>query len=107
MAAANDFMGPTLWSADLDIYAQTNPAAVDFLGFDLGSHLDMLHESPLCMGIAWVSDNVYFTFDGLTGSISRYDFVEDHGAGFDDHSDGIVERFVDAGVSRVEGVPSH
>ena len=106
-AAPNDFMGPALWSADTDVFAQSNQDAVDELGFDLGSHLDMLHESPLCMGIAWAGANVYFTFDGLTGSISRYDFQEDHGPGFDDHSDGIIERFADVGVERVEDVPSH
>ena len=49
----NDFTGPTLWSSDPAIFGITNPDAVDELGFDLGSHLDMLHESPQCMGIAW------------------------------------------------------
>jgi hypothetical protein len=104
---ANDFMGPALWSADPAIYAISNPDAVDFVGFDLGSHLDMMHETPLCMGIAWVSDNVYFVFEGLTGTIARYDFKSDHGPGFDDHSDGTVERFVDVDVARIADVPSH
>lgn len=103
----NDFMGPTLWSADLDIYAQSNPEAVQFVGFDLGSHLDMLHESPNCMGIAWERDNAYWTFDGEAGHISRFDFQEDHGPGFDDHSDGVIEHHTDVVVKRVEGVPSH
>lgn len=105
--APNDFMGPALWSSDMDIYGKSNPAAVDFLGYDLGSHLDMLHESPLCMGIAWEKDNVYWTFDGMSSSISRYDFQADHGVGFDDHSDGIIARYVSGQVSRVEDVPSH
>ena len=105
--APNDFMGPALWSSDFAVYGITNPDAVDFVGADLGSHLDMLHESPLCMGIAWDVDNVYWTFDGLTGSISRYDFQSDHGAGYDDHSDGIIARYVVGQVSRVENVPSH
>ena len=49
-SSPNDFMGPSLWTADLDIFAYSNPEAVDYLteefGFpaDLGSHLDMLHE---------------------------------------------------------------
>lgn len=103
----NDFMGPTLWSADLDIYAKSNPAAVDAVGYDLGSHLDMLHESPFCMGIAWEKANVYWTFDGLAGTVSSFDFQADHGPGFDDHSDGIIRHFVDVGVKRVEDVPSH
>jgi DNA-binding beta-propeller fold protein YncE len=106
-AAPNDFMGPTLWSADPAVFAKSNPEAIAENGFDLGSHLDMLHESPLCMGIAWERANLYFTFDGLDGRISRYDFGEDHGPGFDDHSDGTVERYVDVDVARVEGVPSH
>ena len=104
----NDFMGPALWSADAAIYAITNPEAVaDNGGSDLGSHLDMMHETPLCMGIAWVSDNVYFVFEGLTNTIARYDFKTDHGPGFDFHGDGTVERFVDVDVARIADVPSH
>jgi len=103
----NDFMGPSLWPSDLDVYARTNPDAVAFLGFDLGSHLDMQHESPLCMGMAWERDNIYWIFEGMTGSIARNDFGEDHGPGFDDHSDGIVIRFGEGEVSRVPDVPSH
>jgi hypothetical protein len=106
-AAGNDFMGPALWSADFDIYAISNPEAVDENGFDLGSHLDMLHESPLCMGIAWERRNVYWTFDGRDGRISRYDFQEDHGPGFDDHSDGLIQQYTDVSVKRVADVPSH
>jgi len=104
----NDFTGPSLWSADDAIFAKSNPEAIaDNDGFDLGSHLDMMHESPLCMGIAWVEENVYFVFEGLTGTIARYDFKTDHGPGFDFHGDGTVERFIDVDVAYVEGVPSH
>lgn len=107
-AEANDFMGPALWSADDDIFAITNPEAVaDNGGFDLGSHLDMMHETPLCMGIAWVDENVYFVYEGLTGTIARYDFKSDHGPGFDFHGDGTVERFVDVEVGYATDVPSH
>lgn len=112
-AEANDFMGPALWSADLDIFATSNPEAVEYLsdlfGFyaDLGSHLDMLHESPLCMGIAWETENVYWVYDGADGRIVRYDFVDDHGVGYDDHSDGIIGRVKGPKLSRVEDVPSH
>ena len=105
-AAPNDFMGPTLWSSDLDIFGHSNPDAIDDLGFDLGSHLDMLHDSPLCMGIAWEVDNAYWTFDGWE-SISRADFKEDHGMGYDDHSDGEILRYVEGEVERVDDVPSH
>lgn len=106
-AAPNDFMGPALWSADDSIFAISNPEAVQENGFDLGSHLDMMHETPLCMGITWVEDNVYFVYEGLTGTIARYDFKTDHGPGFDFHGDGTVERFTDVEVGYVEDVPSH
>ena len=103
----NDFMGPALWSSDFEVYARTNPEAEAYLNYDLGSHLDMLHESPLAMGIAWEKDNVYWVFDGGNASIARNDFQADHGPGYDDHSDGIVAKYVTGQISRVEGVPSH
>jgi hypothetical protein len=111
--AENTFMGPTLWSSDLDVFATSNPEAVEALSdlfgmpVDLGSHLDMLHESPNCMGMAWESDNVYWVFDGFNRSIVRYDFQQDHGVGWDDHSDGIIERWVDNEVKRKAGTVSH
>ncbi len=105
--APNDFMGPALWTSDLDYFGETNPAAVEEVGADLGSHLDMLHESPNCMGIAWEVDNAYWVFDGQNSSIVRYDFQADHGVGFDDHSDGIISRYVEGDVARVANVPSH
>ena len=109
----NNFMGPTLWSSDLEIFATSNPEAVEYLSdlydmsVDLGSHLDMLHESPLCMGIEWEKDNVYWVFDGQNQSIARYDFKEHHGVGYDDHSDGVIVKYVVGEVSRVPDVPSH
>ncbi len=116
--------------------------------FTLGSHLDMLHESPMCMGIAWEQNNAYWVFDGCggaqfensrhvvdghgenfnlqnelngiaaesdpvrkdcktNGDIVRFDFRVDHGAGFDDHCDGIIERYAIGQVKRVENVSSH
>ena len=112
-ARPNDFMGPTLWSADLDIFATSNPEAIDYLselfGFyvDLGSHLDMLHESPLCMGIAWETENVYWVYDGFNATIARYDFQQDHHIGYDDHSDGIIGKVSGLTLTRLEDVPSH
>ncbi len=122
--APNYFMGPTLWSSDREIFAKSNPEAVEYLtelfGFptDLGSHLDMLHESPLCMGITWedtvttngggVSNaNVYWVWDGFNGHIVRYDFQVDHGVGYDDHSDGIISRYDVGALDYVAGVPAH
>lgn len=92
-----DFMGPTLWTADL----------VDFDGGHMG-HLDMLHNSPLGMGIAWERDNVYWVFDGYHGAITRYDFQGDHGLGGSDHTDGIIARYLEGEVARdPDGTPSH
>jgi hypothetical protein len=99
-AEENDFMGPVLWSSDLSVFAMMNPNG-------LGSHLDMLHNTPLCMGIAHEVDNRYWVFNGLAGSIDRYDFVKDDGIGNDDHGDGLTWRYVEGQVKREPGVPSH
>ena len=112
MAAADDFMGPALWSSDLTVFAQSDPHG-------LGAHLDMLHGSPNCMGIAHERDNVYWVFGGKKQSgsgatrhepmpaIVRYDFGMDHGIGLDDHSDGQISQYADNQVLDVPGVPSH
>lgn len=96
---ANDFMGPTLWSSDLTVFAKKNPNG-------LGSHLDMLHQSPLCMGISHETANRYWVFEGLTGSIGHYDFMKDNGIGNDDHSDGEYWRYATGQVKYTKGVPS-
>lgn len=90
-----DFMGPTLWPSDADV-------------FDGGhaSHLDMLHNSPNSVGIAWEQGNAYWVFDGAHRSLTRYDFVADHGPGGEDHSDAIVERYAEGQVGYVENVSS-
>jgi hypothetical protein len=112
-AAPDNFMGPALWSHDMEVFGKSNPDAVAYLSSksgmptDLGSHLDMLHESPLCVGIAWDQLNVYWVFDGAHDAIVRYDFREDHGPGFDDHSDGIITRYIEGEVARVNGAVAH
>jgi hypothetical protein len=99
-ATGNNFMGPVLWSSDLSVFAVKNG--------ELGSHLDMLHQSPLCMGIAWGNEgNVYWTFNGYNRSIDRYNFEKDHGIGNDDHSDGLIHRFAPDQLGYERGVPSH
>jgi hypothetical protein len=100
---AANFMGPTLWDGDLEIYA----AIYQDGGRRLGSHVDMLHESPMCMGIGHEVDNVYWVFNGYYATLDRVDFQEDHGPGMDDHSDGIVRRFDDVTLTMVEHVPGH
>lgn len=93
------FTGPTLWSSDIDIYAQPSGGN--------GSHMDMLHGSPYSMGIASESENIFWVFDGWNKEIVRYDFVEDHGPGADDHSDATVRRYKDFEVKRDGDIPSH
>ncbi len=93
------FTGPSLWSTDLDIYAQNHGRN--------GSHLDMLHGSPYCSGIEAETDNIYWVFDGGNGHICRYDFVEPHVPGGEDHSDGKVWRYMEVAVERSMDVPSH
>ena len=53
------FSGCTLWEADTSIYARVNQN-----GPELGSHWDMLHQSPFSIGIAAETDNIYWLFDG-------------------------------------------
>ncbi|MEP6794913.1 MAG: choice-of-anchor J domain-containing protein [Saprospiraceae bacterium] len=93
------FTGPTLWSSDPAIYAQPSGGN--------GSHIDMLHGSPFSMGIASEKDNVFWVFDGWNGTIVRYDFQGDHGPGNDDHSDGIVRRYMEIQVKKDTDIPSH
>ncbi len=95
-ATATDFMGPTLFS--------TNPFVFDA---GHGAHLDMLHNSPLGGGIAWERERVFWVFDGAHAAIARYDFNSDHGLGGADHSDGVLGRYAEGEVERVEGVPSN
>lgn len=97
--AAPDYMGPTLWSSDPEIFA------VDFQRN--GSHLDMLHASPYGMGIAHQRDHVFFVFNGNAGAIDGYDFKAPHEPGGEDHSDGTLLRFIEGEVKRVPNVPSH
>ena len=97
------FSGPTLWDSDLSIYANLNQD-----GPLLGSHLDMIHQSPFSMGIEYAGlGNVYWVFDGYHASIVRYDFVMPHEVGGNDHSDGKVWRYDEVDIAMHEGIPSH
>lgn len=93
-----DFMGPTLWTSDLAEY-DSAPAH--------HQHLDMLHNSPNGMGIAWEEENTFWYFDGYHSAVTRYAFNEDHGLGGADHSDGETARWVEGDVDWKPGVPSH
>ena len=89
----NTFTGPTLWSSDPLIYAKPSGGN--------GSHLDMLHESPHCMGICSEEENVFWVYDDYNKDIVRYDFAEDHGPGNSDHDDGEVLRYQGMGLSAI------
>jgi hypothetical protein len=97
----NPFTGPTLWSSDPEIYAQPSGGN--------GSHIDMLHQSPYSQGIAWERDNAFWLVDGYSNDVVRYDFVDDHNPGNDDHSDATIRRYSDVELGRdIQGiVPSH
>lgn len=105
-SASSTFMGPALWSSDTAIFARQHQNDWE-PGELLGSHIDMLHQSPYGMGVAHDHDNVYWYFDGYNGNICKYDFATPHGVGEDDHSDGIIHRYTDVTVKRKAGMPSH
>ncbi|HSO36717.1 MAG TPA: hypothetical protein VLT33_29530 [Labilithrix sp.] len=94
------FMGPALFSTDPAILGVRTSGG-------LGSHMDMLHNSPLCRGIAHVRANIYWVFNALDHSLDKYDFHEDHGPGNDDHSDGEIHRYAMGQVKGLDGTPSH
>ena len=99
------FSGCTLWDSDTSIYARVNQN-----GPLLGSHWDMIHQSPYSVGIAGGGDNVYWLFDGYHNTIAKYDFNEphpDHEHGGENHYDGVVMRYDEIQVQRVSGLSSH
>ncbi|MCA6362970.1 MAG: T9SS type A sorting domain-containing protein [Bacteroidetes bacterium] len=100
------FMGPTLWSGDTSVYANVfqNPW---MSGLPMGSHLSMLHQSPYSVGIAHDTAKVYWLLDAQNNTICKYDFVQGHGPGYDDHSDGIIWRYTDVTFTRKPNLPSH
>jgi hypothetical protein len=95
----NMFMGPALFSTDRQIFAKRITS--------LGSHYDMLHNTPFCRGIAHERENIYWVFNSHDRSIDKYNFNQDHGPGMDDHSDGEIYRYVEGQVRGVDDVPSH
>ena len=95
------FTGPALWSSDPDIYAQPSGGN--------GSHLDMLHESPYSMGIAYETGNKFWVTCGDHDEVMSYDFGNDHGPGNDDHSDGVIYKYSisDYDEDATHEVPDH
>lgn len=100
------FIGPTLWTSDPSVYNGENGS----FEWSNGSHLDMVHATQYCMGIAYERDNVYWTFNGAEGALDRYDFVAPHYEGHYDHNDALVSRYLLAegdSLARVPFVPSN
>jgi hypothetical protein len=95
------YAGPVLWSSAPEIFGVEPKAGQN------GTHLDMLHETPYCMGIAWEQDNAYWAVNGDAGSLDRYDFHAPHPIGGEDHADGEVYRYAKGEFLRVPEVPSH
>ncbi|MBK9147953.1 MAG: T9SS type A sorting domain-containing protein [Flavobacteriales bacterium] len=92
------FTGPTLWSADPNIYAFPGEGP-------LGSHLDMLHVNPRSQGIAHDRWNRYWVVDGHNGDVVMNDFREDHGPGNTWHGDAVIRRY--GGVTIVRDPNDH
>ncbi|MDC0535554.1 hypothetical protein OAO18_07065 [Francisellaceae bacterium] len=138
----NNFMGPTLFNTDtyakagqnkqyLDDWPQPGIGAAECNQSSEhwddkvsrcvppreGSHLDMLHESPLSTGIVHQKKNTFFVLDGCGGGLTdgtckgyhhvvMYDFNRDHQEGNGFHGDGVVHRYIDAPYKRVKDVTS-
>ena len=130
----NRFMGPSLydtvkvqgtvktggWPRGSEIYVNQAGAACDpdsaadaadatcFM-----THTDMLHATPLCVGIAHDPEpdtpfgNVFWVNDGLNETLVRYDFEQPHGPGSLDHALANVRRYPEISLKRVPGVPGH
>jgi hypothetical protein len=82
-----------------------------------GSHLDMLHGSPLSAGIAHLYKNQYIVLDGCgksdnkgncdgRGHVVFYDFNRDHQEGNGFHGDGVIRRYIDVPFTGVRGTGS-
>jgi len=102
------FTGCSLWDSDTSIYARIYQN-----GPHLGSHWDMVHQSPFSVGIAAETGNIYWLFDGQHSSIAKYDFQQPHDYGGDNHYDAFVYRYdprennIDIGLEREQGLSSH
>ena len=69
------YNGPVLWDADRSAVRATPRPRTN------GTHVDMLHETPYCMGIAHERGNVFWVFNGDVGAFDRYDFNAPHEPG--------------------------
>ena len=110
----DDFMGPVLWPASIKEFQSYEcvPSFSPLCPDAANVHLDMLHNTPFCMGIASAGGNRFYTFNGLFGAVELYDFKQPHsdgsaGHGGEDHADGTKKRYLNLGLKRVANVPSN
>ena len=128
----NRFMGPSLydtikvegtvktggWPSGSEIYvdqagAPCDPESAESEATCFMTHTDMLHATPLCVGIAHDPEpitpfaNVFWVNDGLNETLVRYDFEQPHGPGSLDHALANVRRYPEISLTRVAGVPGH
>jgi hypothetical protein len=103
--SANDFMGPVMWPGnepELKKYGTPDASM---------AHLDMLHNTPNCMGISADTGNAFYLFNGVMNTVDWVDFKEPHSNGWDghggeDHKDGPKRRYMGLGIKRLANVPS-
>jgi hypothetical protein len=124
MKKSNYFMGPTLYDSGIvatneDIFIDLDANKCDIRTYDQSkdscflTHEDMLHATPLCMGIAHDGEsktpygNVFWAFDGHNNSLVRYDFEKPHGPKSLNHDLANVRRYDEVQLKRVPNVPSH
>jgi hypothetical protein len=94
----NLFMGPAMFTTNRTEFATQNPET------RLGSHYDMLHQTPFCRGIAHEVGNIYWLFNAHDSTIDKYNFNKPHEKGGDDHSDGEIYKYVEG---QVKGDPDN
>ncbi|WP_252179171.1 hypothetical protein [Endozoicomonas sp. 4G] len=113
----SDFMGPVLWENNLKTFAIKNN---DFFPDDLatkpfGSHIDMLHQEPFAMGIAWEGREAgYWSWDAgpdsKYGSIVYSNITRSHGYGGHEHTYANLYRYTNTTMAMKTGrnlVPGH
>eukprot|EP00928_Gymnodinium_smaydae_P088290 TRINITY_DN72401_c0_g1_i1.p1 TRINITY_DN72401_c0_g1~~TRINITY_DN72401_c0_g1_i1.p1 ORF type:complete len:680 (+),score=120.63 TRINITY_DN72401_c0_g1_i1:44-2041(+) len=96
----DDFMGPSLWSANLSEFAVKNNDRFpgDLANNPDGSHLSMLHQSSHSMGSVWTGRDTAFWLwdagvDAWIGSIVLADMKAAHGFGGSDHTHTDMTRY--------------
>lgn len=121
---ANNFQGPTLYDTDPKwlvshmnehltcgsdgLYGIRGDPVECYL-----THHDMLHEAPMCMGIAFDPEtkspfhHVYWAFAGKDRHLVRFDFEKPHGPGSMDHALASVRRYPEVELTHDPEVPGH